>query len=345
MMRMTLPFYLPLLLAAMILTAWPASSSARQNKPRLLDPLNSAESWTVIPSDDVSASLAAEDHSLRLDFDFNGVSGYASLRRKLPIRFSGNFALSLQVRGDSSPNTLQMKLIDSSGDNVWWINRPDMNFTREWQTVRAERRQIEFAWGPAQDRTLRRTAEVEITVAAGKGGEGRIEFRNLRLEPLPQPPAAWPTPVVRASSALPDGPAEQALDGNPATAWKSDPEKGPRQILEIDFLVPRSFGGLVLHWLPHRQAASYQVQFSDDGREWRTVRKVVDGREGVHRLLLTESHTRRLRLVLEDGPSGHYGLSEVEIRDLAWGASPNVFFQELAKTERRGFYPRSFSGE
>ena len=42
------------------------------------------------------------------------------------------------VRADAAVNTFQLKLVDASGDNVWWVNRPDFTFPREWQLVRIE---------------------------------------------------------------------------------------------------------------------------------------------------------------------------------------------------------------
>ena len=36
---------------------------------------------------------------------------------------------------------------------------------------------------------------------------------------------------------------------------------------------------------------------------------------------------------------------EQEVKDPAWDATPNAFFENLAKTARRGLYPRGFSGE
>ncbi len=332
-------------LLALLFAAAPALSSANEGPSRLLDGFDNVKVWRVSSSDDVDATLGADHGAIRLDFDFNGVSGFASLHRELPLSFSGNYALSLRVRGESPVNTLQVKLIDASGDNVWWINRPDFSFNGRWQTVRAERRQIEFAWGPTKERTLSKTAALEITLAAGKGGRGRIWLDDLRFEQLPPPRTTWPVPVVRASSELPQAAAAKALDGIAATSWRSDPTKGPRQNLEIDFGAPRPFGGLLLHWLPGREAARYAVQFSDDGFNWRTVLRVTDGNGGEDPLLLTESCTRYVRLALEDGPAQAYDLSEVEVKDLAWGASPNRFFEALAKTRRRGLYPRGFSGE
>ncbi len=334
-----------LLLTSITLSALPAAVNAAQDGLQLLDSLDDISAWRAGHSDEVAAALSSDQGALCLDFDFNGVSGYATLSRALPISFSGNFAISFRVRGTSPANTLQLKLIDPSGPNVWWIVKPDFTFNGDWQTVRAEKRQISFAWGPAPDRTLRRTAVVEFVLAAGKGGRGHVCFDDLKLESLPPEPTHWPAPVLRASTSLPQSGAALAMDGNPATAWRSDPLFGPRQVLEIDFGAARAFGGLVLHWLPGLAATRYEVQFSDDGRQWRTVRRVTEGNGGEDPLLLTESHTRYVRIVCEDGPAHAYCLSEIDIKDLDWGESPNRFFTGLAKTAPRGVYPRSFTGE
>jgi hypothetical protein len=136
-----------------------------------------------------------------------------------------------------------------------------------------------------------------------------------------------------------------AVDGSVATAWRSDPAAGPAQMLTIDFQRPREFGGVALHWVSGAYASRYDVQFSDDGSQWRTVRRVVDGRGGPDFLLLPESETRFLRLTLHDGPARAYGLAEFQIKDLAFGASPNAFFQAVARESPRGTYPRGMSGE
>jgi len=38
-------------------------------------------------------------------------------------------------------------------------------------------------------------------------------------------------------------------------------------------------------------------------------------------------------------------LAELEIRDLAFGASPNAFFEAMARESPRGYFPRAFSGQ
>ncbi len=158
-------------------------------RARVLDDFSHPDVWHALGTDDISASLRAVDgksgKALCLDFNFNGVSGGATLRRTLPITFPANYALSFDVRGAMPPNDLQLKLIDASGDNVWWYRRENFQPGADWQMITANRRDIESAWGPARDRTLRQTSTLEFTVYAGQGGKGELCASNLRLTPLP----------------------------------------------------------------------------------------------------------------------------------------------------------------
>ncbi len=318
--------------------------------PHLLDGFDDLTLWQVGASDGVQASLQAieglEGQALCLEFDFAGVAGYASARRALPIDFPPNYEFSFYVRGDAPVNNLEFKLIDASGDNVWWANRRDFEVPQEWQQIKIKRRHIEFAWGPTQDRALQHSAALELVIkAGGGGGRGSVCFDQLSFRELPAETTSPPTPVLQASSAQPGADAFYALDGARATAWKSDPAAGAEQILLVDFQQPREFGGLVLRWLEHAFASRYDVEFSDDASHWRTVRTVVDGNGGQDPLYLPESETRFLRFVLHDGPTHAYGLAEIDVKDLSFGASPNAFFEAIARDTPRGYFPRGFSGE
>jgi hypothetical protein len=174
----------------------------------VLEAFDATAGWQATHTDDVSASLRAvtgkTGQAICLDYDFNGVSGAASIRKTLPVDFPDGFALAFDVRGHMPPNTLQLKFIDDSGDNVWWYQKAAFAPPEAWQTIEATSRQVEFAWGPLKDRTLRHTREVEFVVykeadaSGAKGGANRGEvcFDNLRIEarkPEAVPPPA-PTP-------------------------------------------------------------------------------------------------------------------------------------------------------
>ncbi|MEO5625323.1 MAG: discoidin domain-containing protein, partial [Dokdonella sp.] len=330
--------------------AFPAAASADgPSSVRFLDTFDSATPWTAATSDQVVATLRseknAEGNALCLDFDFHGVSGYAAMRRKLPIDYPANYEFSFRVRGSAPDNALQFKLGDDSGDNVWWVNRPDFVFPHEWQTQQYRKRHVNFAWGPATDKTLRHSESIEFTLYAGKGGRGEVCFDQLSLRELPPAPATWPMARVAASSSQPDSPPAHAIDGDAATAWRSDPRRETQQWLTLDLGTDREFGGVVLHWAEGAFASRYAIELSNDGKTWRMVREVSRGNGGIDPLLLPESQARWLRIDMHEGPRNTYGLAEIDIKDLSFGASANAFFAELAREQPRGSYPRGFYNE
>ena len=341
-----------LALVALALAPWGPSSNARSDPPaeRTLDTFGDLTPWQAVGSDGVRATIRPAEGpggpALRLDFDLGGTAGYALARRALAVELPRRYEIVFYLRAEAPVNNFQVKLVDASGDNVWWMNRADYQFRREWQLIRIKTRHVDFAWGPTRERTLRRFASIEFVVAAGRdGGQGSVYVSRLALRELPDEDPPVPDPVVGASSARPGHEPLRALDGDVTTAWMSDPGAGRAQALTIDFQRPREFGGLAVRWLPRAHASRYDVQFSDDGVRWQTVRRVVDGRGGPDAILLHEAETRFLRLALHDGPAGAYGLAEVQVKDLAFGASPNAFFQAVARESPRGTYPRGMSGE
>ena len=100
------------------------------------------------------------------------------------------------IARDTLPNDFQLKLLDESGDNVWWFRRADFEFSKDWQRVVVKKRHMEFAWGPTRDRELRRAARLEIVIAAGKGGgRGSVAIDRLQLDALPVTPAVAHLPL------------------------------------------------------------------------------------------------------------------------------------------------------
>src|ERR1043165_5884151 len=99
-----------------------------------------AATWTSHPSDGVEMRLSGDGAATRLDFDFHGHGGYAIARRTLPLDLPQNFQFAFRVRGDAPPENLEFKFL--RGDDVWWLNRRDFAFSREWTTLKTKKRQI-----------------------------------------------------------------------------------------------------------------------------------------------------------------------------------------------------------
>jgi hypothetical protein len=334
---------------ACVLLAVSCSRPAPETR-RVLDAFEDIGMWKAVASDGVRSSIeqvaGVTGQAMRLEFDFGAAAGYAIARRPLPLDLPPNYEISFQMHADAPMNDLEVKLIDASGDNVWWCKRRDVTFPETWQRIVIKKRHIEFAWGPTQDRTLTHAAALELVISAGRsGGRGWVEFDELTIRELPPAPAMPPKPTAVASSALAGAAPGLAVDGRADTAWRSDPASGAAQSLTLDLGHVNEFGGLILRWQAGAHAVRYDVELSEDGVAWRQVRQVTEGNGGRDALLLPESEARFLRLILHEGPGAGYALSELEVEDLAFGATPNAFIQALAQESPRGHHPRGLSGE
>ena len=205
--------------------------------PRRLDDFEQVSEWSPHPADGVQMSLHSapgrRGKALRLDFTFAS-GGYAVARRALPLDLPANYAFSIWIRGTAPPNTLEFKLVDASGDNVWWYTERDRRFDGAWHQVIIRKRQIAFAWGPLGGGELKRAASLELVITAGRGGgSGSVWFDDLIITPLPDLGPYQGTPTVTASTSLWGFAPDRAIDGNAGTAWRASSRRPAR--LTLDF--------------------------------------------------------------------------------------------------------------
>lgn len=346
-----------LIRAVMIVSAllFGGAAQAQVAQERLLDDFDDLSAWSVTATDDVKAALrpmpGPNGNAACLDFDFGRVTGYVALRRKLPIEFPARYDIGFDVRGEMPLNALQLKFSDASGDNVWWAQRPEYRPPAQWQRLRVRQRQVDFAWGPATDRVLRRTESVEFVIASGSGGgKGSICVDRLTLRELPPAPPSAPTPIARASSSrsghAPFAGLVSAPDAAPEPIaeprdWQPALRGDPQPTLTIDYGAAQEFSALLLHWRPGAEGSRYSVEQSDDAITWRRLQRVERARGALQALWFGESEARYLRLRF-DKHAAPIALRGVELRN---ALSPNAFFTALAPRTPRGSYPRAYVGE
>ena len=282
----------------------------------VLDDFHDARAWSATASEQVKASLRRDtsDGSLCLDYDFAGVSGYAVMRREMPINWPERFELGARFKGSGGINDVQLKFPDASGENVWWINRANVELPRALATLTFREHKLGFAWGPNPDHHLRQTASIELVVSAGHdGGRGTLCFGALSLTERAADPQPWPTIQSRRVDA---------------------------RTLDFDLGLPREFNGLVLSW----PAASPDYEFltSDDGRQWHTLRQISHGAQTQDRLFLPDTLTRWLRLRVASPVTV---IPAIELRSAGQWPTANEMLSEAAKALPRGRMPRAFLGE
>ena len=292
---------------------------AHAQSSRVLDAFESAAGWKVVTSDQVSGTLRIVDgvdgKALCLDYDFNGVSGYVGIQKAVAMSYPDNYAFGVALRGDGPRNDFQFKLVDASGDNVWWATRPKFALRGEWTRMQVRKRHIGKAWGPSAETTLSRSATLEFTLASGEGGKGSACFDALTFAELP--------PVD-----------ESPLSGRLQRGTAGD---------VFDLGKPREIGGAILRWSDGARAGDYAIALSNDGKAWRTVREVQASDGGDDFIALPEEEARYLRVIT--AKPGGPALLSVEMQPLAFSATSNDLIKAVAARAPRGTYPRGFSGE
>jgi hypothetical protein len=307
----------------------PRSTTPPPRAPVVLDAFEGIAGWTAAPSEGVSMRLSADSGesggALRVDFDFHGRAGWAASRKRVAVALPGNWAFAVRLRGEAGPQTLEFKLLDEAGENVWWSVKRDFDFPPAWTTLRYPKRRVSFAWGPGdKNAPLVRIGFVEITVTAASGGKGTIWVDGLRLETLP--PEGSPLP--------------------PPREWTADASIGARQELVLDLGGTHEIGGLSLDWDARDFPRRYEIALSSDGASWGPARDVRPERGGRAWIALPDAEAAFVRLrALDPGPTRAYRLREIRVEPPPFSDTPTQFLEAVARDSPRGRWPRSLVGE
>jgi len=165
---------------------------------KILDEFENKDGWNFIQSDGVNLNLSIEKgltgNAIRFDYDFTKGTGYAGIQKHFPIDLPENYEFTFYIRAESPANNFEIKFIDSTGNNVWWVNNRNYDFPEDWKKICIKKRHISFAWGPASDQSLNRIDRIEFTIASFVGGKGTIWIADLKFEELPPEATSYPIP-------------------------------------------------------------------------------------------------------------------------------------------------------
>ncbi|MCA9273436.1 MAG: hypothetical protein KDA31_10350 [Phycisphaerales bacterium] len=302
-----------------------------------IDDFETIDAWSTFAPEGVRVEIKPDRGALRIDYAFERGGGFAIVKRAVNIDVVANYAFNFRVRGDAPANDLEFKLIDATGDNVWWHNRRRFTPPSQWQTLTSSRRVIEFAWGPTPDRTLHHVAGIEFAIASATGGKGTIWIDDLRFAGLPEPlPLGAPVTLRRAASG--EVIAERATPGEafePVTF-----ERG----LEIDLASPRPLGGLVMGWSRSKAAFEYAIQGRTGDGSWVTLRDRVQSSSQTGVVTFDAETIDRVRLVPTGDRSVDASLTSLAFLPIEAHENANRLVEILAQSGERTHLPSYFTG-
>jgi hypothetical protein len=173
------------------------------------------------------------------------------------------------------------------------------------------------------------------------GGIGTLWIDDLKFEPLPPEVTAYPAPIISASSFEDGHPAGMMIDQSPSTSWKS--RDANTQVILMDFLARREFGGLKIRWDEENYATRFELLLSEDGTTWEEAYTVHSNKTGSSFVRLPEASAKYLKLVLKESNSGTgFGIREIKIMTIENSLTKNDFLIYTAKDSPLGDYPRYF---
>jgi len=106
---------------------------------KTLDQFENKAGWTFIKSDGVNVDLSVDKgmtgNALRFDYDFTKCTGYGGIQKLFPFDLPDNYEFTFYLKAESPANNFEIKFIDSTGNNVWWVNNRNYNFPSVWKKI------------------------------------------------------------------------------------------------------------------------------------------------------------------------------------------------------------------
>lgn len=315
---------------------------------KLIEGFENVKDWKIFQSDGVESSIkevtGRSGNAVRFEYDFTKGAGYGGIQKLLSFELPENYQFTFYLRASSPNNNFEIKFLDESGENVWWMNNRNYTFPSEWTKFTIKKRHIEFAWGPIENKSFKNFDRIEFTIASFSGGKGWIEFDDLYFEPLPDEKMVKPIPIITASSQLSNEfSPKHIIDGNIKTKWLSV-ESEEEKIL-IDFQIYRELGGFIIDWDKENYPIEFEIYISDSDEKWNKVYSVKSNRSERSYVRLLNAEGKIARIVLKKSSGKSFGINELKILEPSFTEDINQFFINIAKDFPRGFFPRYFYKE
>ncbi|MDR3652912.1 MAG: discoidin domain-containing protein [Paludibacter sp.] len=311
----------------------------------VLDDFNSTDGWQYIKSEggDVKMNISTDQGhtgtAIRLDYDFTKGTGYSGFQKLFPLNLPDNYEITFWMKANSPSNNFEFKVIDASGDNVWFVNHRNFNFPTEWKKIKIKKRNLEFAWGPNPSPKPPRIDRIEFTIASMVGGKGTIWVDDLKFEQLPSETANYPQPSVTFIPKMKTS-ADAMFDRKSETFWTSKNCK--KQSILIDLKQKREIGGLNIEWTKDQFASNFAIALSDDGKTWENVFVNTKNDNQNNIIPFEDAEPRYIRIDLNQSNNNVFGITELKFIEANDVDGRNKFMIYNALNSEKGDYPSYF---
>lgn len=314
----------------------------------LLDDFEVENEWEIFASDGVDASFSYDKgfsgNAIKFNYDFKKGTGYGGIQKFYEISLTDNYQFTFYLKADSPNNNFEIKFLDHSGENVWWVNNRNFEFPTEWKKITIKKRHINFAWGPTNEKELKKIERIEFTIASYSGGKGSIFIDDLKFEILPASDTTYNSPIINTSTEINESyNSEKMLDNNSNSSWKS--KNSNPQIIDINFQGHLELGGFIIEWDKINYAKNYKISLSNDLENWETVysTRYNAGNRNYIRLTNTEAHYAKI--IMENCNGEFFQIYDIKILNPEYSEDINRFFINISKDFPRGYFPRYFYEE
>lgn len=293
----------------------------------LIDSFDNVDGWSLIAADGVKGAIVEVDGRLRMDYDFTAGAGYCVAHREVDISTDANFKIGYNFRGTGPKNTLEFKLLDPSGENVWWTVQRDFDFSNDWTTRSVRKRHLSFAWGPDEGAPLSRIGAIEIAVTATKGGKGSIWLDDMTYQQLAD---IEPKPI-NPRAVLVDGTELGRVSSAGSIEWIAQADLP----LDLIFDSTVEFSAIELGWANQSVPSSYQIESAVDGVHYSTISTVQGSDGGIDLVYAPETEASSVRIRVESSAE----LEHIRFIPVEQLTHANDYFAFLAKSQPQGAFP------
>jgi len=263
-------------------------------------------------------------------------------------------AMSSSGSGDYEPKfaidgKMDTRWSSNFGDEEWWQVRFENPRTIcglkiNWETAFAEKYEIAVSmdgndWKKVYDVTEGdgrtdllffkpvETRFVRIQCRQRGTGWGNSIYEVKFFDDLSQP-------ELTSSSDAADSYAWQAMDGDLATAWRSNGDGDQQVVVSLPEVM--NIGGVLISWAGDH-ATRYELETSVDGSAWKPAFKEASGNGGKDYVFFGATDAKYLRMLMKKSSGGQgYALAEVEFKGGEEQATPLRSYQAVALGAKPG---------